>query len=251
MTDKTLVLCPDDEGQPVLLGFYPFGHAQDYFLTGKHSFGREGGSNETDIIVPSYVISRQHGEFGVVENQCFYRDLGSSNGTWINGSLCEGSCCLKDGDILSFFARRGGQLRPEYKMVFTRSREDCFDWRKIPLTGDVQEIVVGRGEGSFRVEDAFISEKHASFFCGSKGFSVLDFESTNGVFVNNKRISGCALLAPMDIIRIGNTWFFYQEQCLWMGTEKAKSRETASGKNLVIDIREKSVLVPLKKENTA
>lgn len=35
--------------------------------------------------------------------------------------------------------------------------------------------------------------------------------------INHEKIAGCVLLNPMDVIRIGNTWFVYQTGRLWVG----------------------------------
>ncbi|MDD3220256.1 MAG: FHA domain-containing protein [Lachnospiraceae bacterium] len=215
---KTLLFHPKEEGDSMLLGFHRLGHVSDIMLKERQSLGRETGmDDEAEIAVPSPIISRKHGEFGVVGGRCFYRDLGSSNGTWINGQLCRDTYTLQDGDIISFRPRRGDYIATEFEFIFTRDMGEGFEWEKYILTDEVQEIMIGRGTGKIDLEDEFISKCHATFFQGSKGWSVIDLGSTNGIYVNHEKIAGCVLLNPMDVIRIGNTWFVYQTGRLWVG----------------------------------
>ncbi|MDD2978572.1 MAG: ATP-binding cassette domain-containing protein [Hespellia sp.] len=131
---------------------------------------------------------------------------------------------LKDGDILSIISKRDMGGIPDYKLVYTKVKNPELRWEKIALGKEIQKIAVGRGKGDFLVEDDYISEHHASFFQGKDGWSILDFGSTNGVIVNNERIQGGVLLRPMDVIRMGNTWFFFQGKNLWIGRIRQESR---------------------------
>ena len=85
MDEKTVII-QKEEGQPVLHLFDRSGHIRDVRLQGRQIFGRETSSVHPDIPVNAQIISKRHGEFGVVEGQTFYRDLGSTNGTRINGA---------------------------------------------------------------------------------------------------------------------------------------------------------------------
>ena len=51
-----------------------------------------------DIMLPDSQVSRQHVKFSVESGVCYLHDLGSSNGTWLNGTPLSGSLSLADGD---------------------------------------------------------------------------------------------------------------------------------------------------------
>lgn len=71
-----------------------------------------GRSPDADLVLPDDTVSRRHavlqGERGAVEVE----DLGSSNGTSINGNPMIGSLRLLDGDLVSF-----GQVTVLVKVV--------------------------------------------------------------------------------------------------------------------------------------
>lgn len=62
--------------------------------------GREPGGQ--GIAVNNAAISRTHGMFLRVRNHWFYRDLGSTNGSWVNGDQVPGNglALLRSGDVL-------------------------------------------------------------------------------------------------------------------------------------------------------
>ncbi|KAK9745933.1 AAA domain [Popillia japonica] len=65
---------------------------------------RLGRHREHDIVCSSVVISREHANFLLQDNKLFVKDLGSSNGTYINGRKVENpeGEVLKDQDVVSF-----------------------------------------------------------------------------------------------------------------------------------------------------
>jgi ABC-type multidrug transport system ATPase subunit len=55
-----------------------------------------------DIEIPSGVVSAHHGEVATLQGHVVYRDLGSTNGTWLDGTTVEGPVELTAGSVLSF-----------------------------------------------------------------------------------------------------------------------------------------------------
>jgi len=64
-------------------------------------------------------------------------------------------------------------------------------------------ILIGRTEGGLILQDDTVSRKHARIFIKEGKFVLEDLNSTNGTYVNGKRISQC-ILNKNDIIRTGN-----------------------------------------------
>ena len=59
------------------------------------------GRGETCHLRPiSEQISREHAEFTIEANAVFVRDLGSRNGTLVNGKALTEACKLKDRDLV-------------------------------------------------------------------------------------------------------------------------------------------------------
>jgi EAL domain-containing protein (putative c-di-GMP-specific phosphodiesterase class I) len=61
-----------------------------------------GRQSDASLAVPSATVSRRHAELEVVKQQLILRDLGSTNGTSVNGIRVNDSCSVKNGDLLQF-----------------------------------------------------------------------------------------------------------------------------------------------------
>ncbi|MEZ6244107.1 MAG: FHA domain-containing protein [Phycisphaerales bacterium] len=69
-------------------------------LTLRHQRTVIGRQTDCDVRVPTPGISRHHCEILIDDDEVMIRDLGSSNGTWVNQERVE-SQSLKAGDLVS------------------------------------------------------------------------------------------------------------------------------------------------------
>jgi len=79
-----------------------------------------------------------------------------------------------------------------------------------PLKGKSYELgddlTVGRAEKChIVVDDTYISQVHARFFADGETFVVEDLGSTNGTYLNRRRITSPAELSRGDRVKIGKT----------------------------------------------
>jgi len=64
---------------------------------GTKSIGR---AEENDIVISDALVSRQHATITLDQGGCTITDLGSGNGTYVNGERIQGSAVLRLGDIV-------------------------------------------------------------------------------------------------------------------------------------------------------
>ena len=74
--------------------------------------------------------------------------------------------------------------------------------RRLTLTG---ELVVGRADAHVIVEDPAVSRRHAVVRLEGDRVTVEDLGSTNGTWVNGRRIEGPTHLGPGDVLQIGES----------------------------------------------
>lgn len=72
-------------------------NGQQWVVRGELLIGRDTGA---DIVVPDRQISRHHARVSNTDRGCLIVDLGSKNGTHVNGSGVQGSVLLNDGDVI-------------------------------------------------------------------------------------------------------------------------------------------------------
>jgi len=81
--------------------------------------------------------------------------------------------------------------------------------QRVPLSGD--RLTLGRGDkNSVRVEDEAASRNHAEVVRENGGLVLRDLQSTNGTFLNDRRVDGDMNLRPGDRIAIGGTTLLVQ-----------------------------------------
>jgi len=66
-------------------------------------------------------------------------------------------------------------------------------------------MTIGRAECEVELNDPDVSRRHAVLRQVDDGLAVEDLGSTNGTFVNDRRIDGIVRVAAGDRVRFGNT----------------------------------------------
>lgn len=99
-----------------------------------------------------------------------------------------------------------GVVEPRLEVVAALSHEP----------GTVLDIsdgaTLGRSDhADIRVEDPFASSAHARIFRHGDFMHLEDMGSTNGTFLNGRRVRGVERLKVADTIRIGDSEYRYQE----------------------------------------
>jgi EAL domain-containing protein (putative c-di-GMP-specific phosphodiesterase class I) len=61
-----------------------------------------GRKPDASLCVSSPTVSREHAELTAIENALLLRDLGSTNGTYVNGTRIHQPCTVHHGDLLQF-----------------------------------------------------------------------------------------------------------------------------------------------------
>ncbi len=191
-----------------------------------------GRSEECNIQIQDALISRQHARLQLSGTQVILTDLGSHNGTWVNGNKVFLPTPLKDGDKVrignSIFVFRAAPVQaavpaaappPLSTSEAPRQPDGTMLWEmQAPLAlvrGDGAEYglnsdsKLGRDPANNILldKDTSASQFHARLDLDKGRIFVTDLGSANGTWVNGKRISAPALLKHGDRIRVGNTIF--------------------------------------------
>lgn len=105
----------------------------------------------------------------------------------------------RDGGLL-------GAVAPRLEVIAALGHEPgtTFDLR--------DGATLGRSDhAEIRVEDPFASSAHARVFARGDFMQLEDMGSTNGTYLNGRRVRGVERLKVADVIRIGDSEYRYQE----------------------------------------
>jgi pSer/pThr/pTyr-binding forkhead associated (FHA) protein len=167
---------------------------EDIPLTGSAYIGRD---IEADICIPDDRISRKHARILVSPDGAKLEDLGSCNGTTVNGQRVSKPVKLKSGDKIKLYVI-------EFSIVdIAKNREKALVLRSndrddIPLNG---KLSVGRDQTcDLYLDDKRISRKHATISVTASGVVVGDLNSINGTFVNGQKIDRPIIVKAGDSI---------------------------------------------------
>ena len=115
--------------------------------------------------------------------------------------------------------------------------------KEIPLDKDT--VTIGRNPGNdIHIDNLAVSGFHAKLINKGGRFFIEDLNSTNGTFVNGKRISECALNNNDDIVIGKHSLIFISPQAVEEDqTETLKIKKPAMGETIIIDPRKHKAMI--------
>lgn len=230
ISDEELGVSGQDQssGQWVLEGSSGKVKGKSYSVSGKMVIGRE---ESCDIHIDSEMVSKQHAELALNEGVLELKDLGSTNGSFVNGSKIQATF-LKSGDEIKFdqetfwvkgLAREDKsktQVRQAVGSDATqvRSAVGSEDSTQTSASGSAskaaaaklllqkgnldkqsfdlskQSMILGRDSAcDICLSDDTVTSRHASLNYTDNGWEIKDLGSSNGTFVNGKKVTSKTL----------------------------------------------------------
>jgi len=196
-----------------------------------------GRDPDVDITIPSPVVSRRHARLSRDGDNYVIEDLGSSNGTFINGKRVNERQLLKSGDqvklgqaiVLDYSAPHNEQATvvskisdPSASVLETQIEQNInFDDLEaappklvITVAGESSQtysltravITIGRGQDNdIVIPSPIVSSQHARLDRMNGGY-VLEMlpQAKNPVLVEGRPLDGAHVLHHGDILRIGS-----------------------------------------------
>ncbi|MFM0261295.1 FHA domain-containing protein [Paraburkholderia sediminicola] len=174
-------------------------------------------------------LSRRHARIFTEHGAVYVADLGSKNGTSLNGTAVrQAPARLRAGDELCF----GGELcyrvsiEPRARIVVARAapapglllvpqRDDLdlqpIDVQAFPFLISKADEVFSRYKDRYPHQVNYISRRHAHVFLKGGELYLEDLGSTNGTFVGGKRLDETAVpLVEGDLLAFGGDHFVYR-----------------------------------------
>lgn len=205
------------------------------FVLGEGATASIGRMENNDICIPEQHVSRQHALVTFRDGIFMITDLGSANGTFVNGKHLAEPFPLASGDVIRLYV-------PELQFSAVVSDEDAryaqehgtmitatnnTGKARVVITTGPQEgniipllldrITIGRAtsKASWEVslQDPSVSRPHARMERIDKLWTIVDLGSANGTIVNNTPVNeqGC-VLKDGDLVALGTTLVLFREE---------------------------------------
>jgi len=181
---------------------------------GENTVGRQ----DTDVLLMDGTVSRKHAKLTVSGGKCLVEDLGSSNGTFVDGAQLQpgepveaasgaeikfGSC------VAQLVLTEAAQAEAPAAEVTEESAEETPEVEEavvapepvaklVSVDGTTGEFAIVAGEntvgrrGDNRITilgDPYVSGSHAVIIAAEDGLRVTDLGSTNGTLVNGDKLA--------------------------------------------------------------
>jgi ABC-type multidrug transport system ATPase subunit/pSer/pThr/pTyr-binding forkhead associated (FHA) protein len=151
-----------------------------------------GSDPECDLVVDRPTVSARHCRLTRTSDSDFLEDLGSSNGTYVNGVRIVGSVAVRPGDRITLGKRvpmpwpvdRGAEAAPARALTIGRDPEN--------------DVVI---------DAPMVSRRHARLVVDGGRSRIEDLGSSNGTYVNGVRVRGTSAVRPGDRIGLGSYSF--------------------------------------------
>lgn len=173
-------------------------------------FGRD--PDRCDIVIPMSTISGVHGKIKFANGKTYVGDVGSTNGTYLyRGEIYEWMKPRKyyqkeSGDWILRIDAKSHVSNQSAVIILTDSLQKSA-WQCQTLSEGL--TLIGRGSDNTIVMDSpGISRKHAAIMNQNGVYTIIDYGSMNGVYVNGKRVNRDEQIAEKDMIQIANFLFF-------------------------------------------
>jgi pSer/pThr/pTyr-binding forkhead associated (FHA) protein len=153
-------------------------------------------------------LSRRHATISLSDGAVVVEDHGSTNGTEVNGRQISEPTPVSSGDSIAVGSSVLRVHAPSPAAHALQMQVQSGPAAGTRIAVGHQPVVFGRaetGEGTLG-DDPELSRRHASASVLDDGHLLVeDLGSTNGTFVNDRRIAGPTVVGPGDSLELGGT----------------------------------------------
>lgn len=177
------------------------------------TFGRD---LSCDLVLKSDLASKHHGTISWKNGKILITDNESSaNGILWNNMLVR-QCILGREDIIRIDAQSESVAQGVLFLLDERSESEGW---KIFKLNEKKEVQIGRKKDSdICLKHISVSMYHAQIKLEAGQYCLYDRNSTNGIYVNGRKISGKTVLHEKDVITITNSKLIFTSEQIYYCT---------------------------------
>ncbi|MGR8929179.1 MAG: ATP-binding cassette domain-containing protein [Gammaproteobacteria bacterium] len=167
-----------------------------------------GTSDENEIVLQGSDVQPHHALLKLLPEGLRVEPINRS-AVSVNGNTATFSIAIEGGDWLSLGSC---QFQINYPDQQTTAETTSLRQASQPSSGT---LVIGRvPECDLAIPSPLVSREHAKLYCGSSGVEIEDLHSTNGTFINGKRLQGRIRLQKNDLVSIAAFAFVFTGEAL-------------------------------------
>lgn len=182
---------------------------------GRLVLGREPPEGSGGIRLHSAAISRSHGEIRAIRQHWFFSDLGSTNGSWLNGvqvqkgtfHLLRPKDTLQLADVVLRIVDRGGEESPRSVLVF--KDDELIEEMPIPQSGQV--LSIGGPAAQFEIDQS--DTKDHALVVEVRGQNVVAYQDDSSIpaTFGGSPLGAEQILSDRSAVEIGSYVVVFQD----------------------------------------
>lgn len=192
--------------------------------------GRTTPDIKKDISLESKIASRNHGKIQNINGSWYYIELGSLNGTYLNGKKIQTTANkvsnpiqLNNGDVLRINSKELNRLDNNGVWMLFSTETIGNEWKIKKIENKKCYIGRDREKNDIVIPLPYISKSHASVFYNDGKYYIEDCGSKAGTWINGYRIQGKVELYEKDLITICDITMIYTDGKLIYNIPRCKT----------------------------
>lgn len=205
---------PDGEGTSVT---FP-GHGE--ITLGRH--------HSNDLVLLSLRMSRRHARFRFEDGRIFLEDMGSANGTYVNGQKVRSPTAVAVGDRIEMGGVRiklflDEAPAPHLFLVLHRADEAP---RRVALHGRAKVTIGSDEEADVPLDGDGVAARHARLIVWGDRLQLESLDASMPIRIGPEPLEGTQLLAPDDIVTLGD-WLISAALDVWPDSDAHDAPEAS------------------------
>jgi len=202
-----------------------------------------------DVVLDDRLVSGRHARIVYEPEGVFVEDLGSRNGTFIIGDpqrivrtpLAVGDVIrLGETDIpaAAFLAGPPGSGPADSDVKTTAlGGAGRIAHGGIDLGGRQGVLVMGRSPGcDLQIDYPMVSARHARLTVHGGRITIVDMGSSNGTFVNGRRVTRATVVKPGDQLALGSVWMTLSDDGLTLIPRDRRGNVTLEARGIGVTV---------------
>jgi len=199
-----------------------------------------GRSPQNDIVINNNNVSSSHARFKISTNEIILEDVGSTNGTYINGEKIT-SQKVTANDTITFSKTHTFDWKLLDELIKTGKPVKSGTGQRVHTKIKERDVItIGRSsDNDLVINNIKVSRKHAKLEKSGNEWFVEDLGSSNGTFLNGEKVKRVKV-TPKDVLTIGGIPLNIEK--LFAAEKEIKGDIQIAANNITFRVKDKLIV---------
>ncbi|NNG27123.1 MAG: FHA domain-containing protein [Ignavibacteriaceae bacterium] len=199
-----------------------------------------GRSPQSDIVIDNKNVSSSHAQFKIINKEIILDDVGSTNGTYVNGEKIT-SLKVTANDTIKFSKQHTFDWKQLEKLINTAQPDKTKGAGRVHTKIKERDVItIGRSsDNDLVINNIKVSRKHAKLKKSANEWFIEDLGSSNGTFLNGEKVKA-AKVTLKDVLTIGGIPLNIEK--LFAAEKEIKGDIQIAANNITFRVKDKLIV---------